>query len=133
MNIQQSLWKKGNNFNKKQTVTKLALLCPFKPSHLSVEIAQYDASWPVMRETRDRYQVNSFTYLSNPLPVTFSFCITIFIDDYYVSFKNNPLHSNRFLSIFLKPTVFHQPLYCVIIVITSQRVFLKFNRRLYLS
>ena len=60
MEIHRALWKKGNNFNKKQTVTNLHFYVHLKPSRLSAEIAQYEASWPVTRETRDRYPVNSF-------------------------------------------------------------------------
>ena len=72
-----------------------------KPTHLSAEIAQYEASWPVTRETRDRYQVYSFSHLSKYIICHFFVLYYHIIDDFYVSL-NNPLHSNRFLFIFFK-------------------------------
>ena len=111
--------KRGITLIKKNKLwPNLHFYAHLKPSYLTAEIAQYEASWPVTRESRDRYPVNSFSYLSKSIICHFFVLYYHIIEDYYVSL-NNSLHSNRFLLYFLKPTVFHQPLYCVIIVITS--------------
>ena len=124
--------KRGITLIKNKLWPNLHFYAHLKPSYLSAEIAQYEASWPVTRETRYRYPVNSFSYLSKSIICHFFVLYYHIIDDYYVSL-NNPLNSNRFLFIFFKTYRFSStsPLHCVIIVITSQRVFLKFNRRLY--
>ena len=76
--------KRGITLIENKLWPNLHFYAHLKPTHLSAEIAQYEASWPVMRETRDRYPVYSFSHLSKYIICHFFVLYYHIIDDYYV-------------------------------------------------